>query len=241
MLEFFSKTKEAFKKKIRNFIKYGLEKFGHTVIEDEIEGIGVKTPDGKKFIPRAVRDTIDHPQKIIDWFNRNMPDPQEYIYEEPPDEVVKGYKPSSQFEKLPEYYEGEVLPQEQKGNISAIKAWIEIVKWADMSDEDLRAEYNKHKGTTDWRPLTLKQRETLKDSIAYMIGRKLWYTGRRSAYETDAQFNRRTRHMRPAMGTYSAQDKWRAGEFPYDETYQYTSGELPELEDKLKKGETIRW
>ena len=149
MFEFFSKSKEAFKKKISSFIKYGLEKFGHTVIEDEIEGIGVKTPDGKKFIPRAVRDTIDHPQKIIDWFNRNMPDPQEYIYEEPPDEVVKGYKPSSQFEKLPEYYEGEVLPQEQKGNISAIKAWIEIVKWADMSDEDLRAEYNKHKGTTD--------------------------------------------------------------------------------------------
>ena len=97
------------------------------------------------------------------------------------------------------------------------------------------------KSTTDWRPLTLKQRETLKDSIAYMIGRKLWYTGRRSAYETDAQFNRRTKHMRPAMGTYSAQDKWKAGEFPYDETYQYTSGELPELEEKLKKGETVRW
>ena len=29
--------------------------------------------------------------------------------------------------------------------------------------------------------------------------------------------------------------------FPYDETYQYTSGELPELEEKLKAGEAVKW
>ena len=50
------------------------------------------------------------------------------LYEEPPDSVVKGVHATSQFEKLPEYYEGEVLPAEQKGDIPALKSWIERVK-----------------------------------------------------------------------------------------------------------------
>jgi long-subunit fatty acid transport protein len=156
--------------------------------------------------------------------------------------VIKGVHPTSKFEKLPEYYAGEVLPAEQKGDISALKSWIERVKWADMTEMDLRLEYNKNKGTTNLSPLTMQQRETLKDSIAYKVGRKLWYLGRRSVYETDGEFNRRTRHMRPAMGSYSSNDTWTvAGGFPYDESFQYTSGELPALEEKLKAGESIKW
>ena len=185
MWEFFSKSKEKFKSKIRRFIKSGLDSLGFTVIEDKEKGIGVKTKDGKTFIPEATDDVIDHPVKVIDWFKNNMPDPKEDIYEEPPDEVIKGIHATGKMEKLPEYYAGEVLPAEQKGDISALKSWIERVKWADMSEMDLRLEYNKHKGTTDLSPLTMKQRETLKDSIAFKIGRKLWYLGRRSVYETD--------------------------------------------------------
>ena len=67
-----------------------------------------------------------------------MPDPKEDIYEEPPDEVVKGVHATGKMEKLPEYYAGEVLPAEQKGDISALKSWIERVKWADMTEMDLR-------------------------------------------------------------------------------------------------------
>jgi len=116
------------------------------------------------------------------------------------------------------------------------------VKWAHMTNMDLRLEYNRHKGTTDLTPLNAQQRETLKDSIAYKIGRKLWYTGRRSSFETDTEFNKRTKHMRPAMGSYSPNDTWTTADgFPYDETYQYTSGELPELEEKLKEGEAVKW
>jgi len=242
MWEFFSKNKEKFKAKMRAFIKAGLDMFGFTVIEDRDKGIGVKTKDGKTFIPKATHDIIDHPVKVIEWFKTHMPDPKEDIYEEPPDEVIRGVHATSQFEKLPEYYSGEVLPAEQKGDIGALKSWIERVKWADMSEMDLRLEYNRHKGTTNLAPLTMEQRETLKDSIAYKIGRKLWYLGRRSVYETDGEFNRRTRHMRPAMGSYSPNDTWTvAGGFPYDETYQYTSGELPALEEKLKAGEAVRW
>ena len=242
MWEFFSKSKEKFKAKIRGFIKSGLDSLGFTVIEDKEKGVGVKTKDGKTFIPEATHDVIDHPVKVIDWFKTNMPDPKEDIYEEPPDEVIKGVHATGQFEKLPEYYAGEVLPAEKKGDISALKSWIERVKWADMSEMDLRLEYNRHKKTTGLSPLTQEQRETLKDSIAFMIGRKLWYLGRRSVYETDGEFNRRTRHMRPAMGSYSATDTWTTeGGFPYDETFQYTSGELPELEEKLKSGESVRW
>ena len=240
--EFWAPTKEKFKAKLRSVIKSGLDLFGFTVIEDKDKGIGVKTKDGKTFIPKATHDIIDHPLKVIEWFKTNMPDPKEDIYEEPPDEVIKGVHATGKMEKLPEYYSGEVLPAEQKGDIGALKSWIERVKWADMTEMDLRLEYNRHKGTTDLSPLTIKQRETLKDSIAFKIGRKLWYLGRRSAYETDGEFNRRTMHMRPAMGSYSATDTWTVeGGFPYDETYQYTSGELPNLEEKLKSGESVKW
>ena len=47
--------------------------------------------------------------------------------------------------------------------------------------------------------------------------------------------------MRPAMGSFSPNDTWTSQAFPYDETYQYSAGEIPELEEKLKEGETIKW
>ena len=149
MWEFWSKRKETFKAKMRGFIKSGLVLLGFTVIEDKDKGIGVKTKDGKTFIPKATHDIIDNPLKVIEWFKTNMPDPKEDIYEEPPDEVIKGVHATGKMEILPEYYAGEVLPAEQKGDIGALKSWIERVKWADKTEMDLRIEYNKHKGTTD--------------------------------------------------------------------------------------------
>ena len=125
--------------------------------------------------------------------------------------------------------------------LNVLKTWIETVKWANMSPIDLRLEYNNLKGTTSDTPLNSVQREALKDSIAYKIARKFWYVGRRSSRETDAQFNERTKHMRPAMGSFSPNDIWTGQTFPYDETYQYTAGHIPEMEQKLKEGETIKW
>ena len=246
MLLFLAMRVQAAKKKgkelkesINGYLKSVLRKEQYTPVENENGDIGVKTPKGIKYVPQNV-ELKDVPD-VVQYFKDTIGSPQEFLYEEPPDDVlVKGRFDKKQA-ALPEYYEGELLPASRVPNIMALKTWIETVKWANMSPIDLRLEYNKHKGTTADTPLNAQQRSALLDSVAYMISRKFWYVGRRSAQETDAQFNERTKHMRPAMGSFSPNDTWKAQTFPYDETYQYSAGEIPELEEKLKGGETIKW
>lgn len=226
-------------KRIGSHIKAGIKKMGHTPIEDKKGNIGVKTPEGVKYVPSNI--DIGSAGDVVEYFRRTLKPAQEFLYEEPPDDVLTKGRFDKTQEALPEYYEGELLPARKVPNIMALKTWIETVKWANMSPIDLRLEYNKHKGTTADTPLNSQQRFALLDSVAYKIARKFWYVGRRSSYETDAEFNERTKHMRPAMGSFSPNDTWKEHTFPYDETYQYTAGEIPELEEKLKEGETIKW
>ena len=226
-------------KRLGSHIKTGIKKIGHTPVEDEKGNIGVQTPEGVKYVPPNVE--IEDAGDVVEYFRRTLKPAQEFLYEEPPDDVLTKGTFDKTHEALPEYYEGELLPKSKVPNINVLKTWIETVKWANMSPLDLRMEYNSLKGTTSDAPLNTVQREALKDSIAYKIARKFWYVGRRSAQETDAQFNERTKHMRPAMGSFSPNDIWTGQTFPYDETYQYTSGHIPEMEQKLKEGETIKW
>jgi len=224
---------------VQDFIKHKLRREDYTPVENENGNIGIQTPKGVEYIPPNVELTdVDD---IVDYYKRTVGEPQEFIYEEPPDDVLTKGRFDKTHEALPEYYEGELLPASRVPNIMALKTWIETVKWAHMSPLDLRMEYNRHKGTTSDRPLTAKQRFTLLDSVAFKIARKFWYIGRRSSQETDSEFNERTKHMRPAMGSFSPNDTWTGQTFPYDETYQYTAGFIPELEEKLKEGETIKW
>jgi len=224
---------------ISEHIKQELRGQDYTPVEDEDGNIGVQTPEGVKHIPE--NEPIEDLSDIIDYYKRTLKPAQEFLYEEPPDDVLTKGRYDPKQEALPEYYEGEMLPASRVPNIMALKTWIETVKWAHMSPIDLRLEYNRHKGTTADTPLNHIQRNALLDSVAYKIARKFYYVGRRSAQETDSQFNERTKHMRPAMGSFSPNDTWTSQAFPYDETYQYTAGFIPELEEKLKGGETIRW
>ena len=236
---FFAKNIRGLIKQAKSFFKGMLGKEGYTVKFDKDKGVGVQTPEGTEYVPEGIN--VDLPTDIVAYFKRTLKPAQEFLYEEPPDDVLTKGTFDKTHEALPEYYEGELLPKSKVPNINVLKTWIETVKWANMSPLDLRMEYNSLKGTTSDAPLNTKQREALKDSIAYKIARKFWYVGRRSAQETDAQFNERTKHMRPAMGSFSPNDIWTGQTFPYDETYQYTSGHIPEMEQKLKEGETIKW
>ena len=236
---FFAKNIRGLIKQAKSFFKGMLGKEGYTVKFDKEKGVGVQTPKGTEYVPEGIN--VDLPTDIVAYFKRTLKPAQEFLYEEPPDDVLTKGTFDKTHEALPEYYEGELLPKSKVPNIMALKTWIETVKWANMSPIDLRLEYNKHKGTTADTPLNAQQRSALLDSVAYMISRKFWYVGRRSAQETDAQFNERTKHMRPAMGSFSPNDIWTGQTFPYDETYQYTSGHIPEMEQKLKEGETIKW
>jgi len=236
---FWAKSAKGLLNRVISFFKGRLGKEGYTVKFDKDKGVGVQTPEGTKYVPEGLN--LKHPTDIVAYFKRTLKPAQEFLYEEPPDDVLTKGRFDPRQQALPEYYEGELLPNSKVPNINVLKTWIETVKWVDMSPIDLRIEYNNLKGTTSDAPLNSVQREALKDSIAYKIARKFHYVGRRSSRETDAQFNERTKHMRPAMGSFSPNDTWTSQRFPYDETYQYTAGHIPELEQKLKEGETIRW
>ena len=91
-----------------------------------------------------------------------------------------------------------------------------------MTNRDLVNEYNSltdRKVTTD---LSNRQKGNLIDSLAYKVGRKIWYVGRKPSNLTDSEWDSMTKHMRPARGSYGGNDAWK--KFPYTEGYRYSSG-----------------
>lgn len=234
ILPFFSKNLSGVKKKVQKAAVYVIRKAGFTPVI--VDGkIGVKTAKGVVHPPENTPLS-----KLGSWFLNRLGNPKDMIYEEPDDDTINKGSIDKRKEKLPEFYEGEVLPAQTKPNVSKIKEWVIEVKFKGMSPIELRMEYNRTKGTTSDAPLTANQFNALVDSVAYKISRKIWYVGRRSSSETDAQWQRKTRHMRPAMGSYSPNEKW-TGDFPYDETYEYTVGDIDEGMEKLKRGERVSW
>lgn len=151
--------------------------------------------------------------------------PSEKIYREPSDKAVKGRV--SQEEKLPERWSEAILPagksmQGKRVRIDALKTWVRNVLFSGMTNRDLVNEYNSltdRKTTTD---LSNKQKNNLVDSLAYRVGRKIWYVGRKPSNLTDDQWDTMTRHMRPAEGSYGGNDVWK--KFPYTKGYKYNSG-----------------
>tara|TARA_R110002020_G_scaffold222074_4_gene430525 strand:+ start:1114 stop:1848 length:735 start_codon:yes stop_codon:yes gene_type:complete len=236
----FAKNAKELGEKIWERTKNFFADEGYTAVQSKNgKNIGVKTPTGNVFLPPIAIAEAKGLKDVLQWFKSMVGNPKEWIYKEPDDDAVKG-KVDPKREALPDYYEDEILPATTRINISALKRWIQEVKWRDMSPIDLRIEYNRSKGTTSDAPLNSRQHAALLDSTAFKLSRKFWYVGRRSANETDQQWQEKTRHMRPAMGSYSPNEQW-AGGFPYDETYEYTVGEIEGTMEKLKSGETIKW
>lgn len=151
--------------------------------------------------------------------------PQENIYKEPSDMSLRGSVNLE--EKLPEKWSEVILPaginiQRKKVSINALKTWVRNVLFSGMTNRDLVNEYNSltdRKTTTD---LSNKQKKNLIDSLAYRVGRKIWYVGRKSSTLTDHSWDLMTKHMRPSEGSYGGNDVWK--KFPYTEGYKYSSG-----------------
>ena len=123
-----------------------------------------------------------------------------------------------------------------KPNLSYIREWVENTKLANMSNEDLGHEYSRVLGTKVPSKLDTEKRESLVDSITYMVARKIWYVGRRSADYTDAEWNEETKHMRPEKGSFGKNDIWKNVQFPYGQEYVYTSGDVHKAMSELKSG-----
>tara|TARA_B100000029_G_scaffold335730_1_gene327843 strand:- start:3873 stop:4697 length:825 start_codon:yes stop_codon:yes gene_type:complete len=147
----------------------------------------------------------------------------------------------------PDSYKKGWYPATSKPNIEAIKFWVEHVKIAGMSDDEIIEEYYKERDTPNMEqfmsvtdnfkkymktinfspkehkrnPLTTKR--LLIDSIAYRVSRKLWYVGRKPNHMTDYEWNEHTKNMRPAEGSYGQNDEW--VDFKYTVNYKYHSGE----------------
>ena len=147
----------------------------------------------------------------------------------------------------PDSYKKGWYPATSKPNIEAIKFWVEHVKIAGMSDDEIVEEYYKERDSPNMEqfmsvtdnfkkymktinfspkehkrnPLTTKR--LLIDSIAYRVSRKLWYVGRKPNHMTDYEWNEHTKNMRPAEGSYGQNDEW--VDFNYTVNYKYHSGE----------------
>lgn len=112
----------------------------------------------------------------------------------------------------------------EKPNIEKIKVWVKNVKLGSKSQIALENEYMKVFKVGSINNWSKKHEDRLIDSIAFMVARKLWYVGRRSSRETDEYWDSHTRDMRPPQGSFSSKAEANM-EFPYDQSYEYRSGD----------------
>ena len=126
----------------------------------------------------------------------------------------------------------------KRPNMYKIKEWVLKYKLAGFNTEDYQAEYLKVTGsvTKTWDS---KKRDQLADKIAFIIGRKIWYVGRRSNADNDKTWQERTSDKRPEQGTFSSNEHW-TKEFPYTKSYRYKSWGKDE-EDQLKTTGKLSW
>ena len=144
-------------------------------------------------------------------------------------------------------YEDAIYPEgghsKNKCNIEAIKEWVETVKLAGASDDEIEEEYYHWRENEEYQQFQkvdknmqnlvsqMKTRgrdpETTKklliDSVAYMVARKIWYAGRKPKGMIDFDWDKLTRYMRPQEGSFGGGDVW--VNFKYGENYMYESGE----------------
>lgn len=139
---------------------------------------------------------------------------------------------------LPENLQRGWYPATIKPNIQAIKLWVETVKIASLSDEEIIEEYKRDLESpnriedpnwtrrSDSIEMTsynmYKIKDYVVDSIAYKVARKIWYVGRRPTSMTDEQWDAHTKYRRPEEGSFGDKDYWKT--FKYDVNYKYQSG-----------------
>ena len=153
---------------------------------------------------------------------------------------LKGYAIAEQ----PEEYQSAIFPEEFRADIPALKLWVETVKIANLSDDEAMEEYYQWRENPEFQQFSnvdpkvgglvkkMKERrrdpqttrKLLVDSIAYMVARKLWYVGRKPASMSDWDWNEKTKHLRPAEGTFDMKREERWRNFKYTKDYVYESG-----------------
>ena len=154
------------------------------------------------------------------------------IYGDAPDKAIIGKYSQIRDNENPEHYHGAYFPAgglngNKRPNISAIRLWVETTKVGlDKPQSYLRITEEAGEAF-GYIPsgMTKKARNTQIDRITYLVARKIWYVGRKPAAISDVDWDKMTKHMRPAEGTFhhKGKDNW-GDNFPYGETYKYRSG-----------------
>jgi hypothetical protein len=156
-------------------------------------------------------------------------------YGDAPDAVVEGkINKVSQVpvNPEPEHYHGAYFPAgglngNKRPNISAIRIWVAATKVGLDKPQSYMKITEEAGEAFGYIPngMTKKAREYQIDKITYLVARKIWYVGRKPAAINDVDWDKMTKHMRPAEGTFhhKGNDEW-GGNFPYGETYKYRSG-----------------
>lgn len=208
--------------------------------EDEvsINGVAFKVPEGTDVKTLSdgmsdheiiemidiIQDPIGHVKKN-DPSDQYMPDDvsvepevRRYAEDNYPDGWRKAYYPGGK-KSLYDTRLG------SKPNTRMIMKWVEDVKFASKSQRGLELEYKKMYGVDQMGVWTDKKYNHLVRSVAFAVSRKIWYVGRKPSDMIDIEWDNATKHMRPAQGTFSKDEDWGNGSFPYGEGYIYSSGE----------------
>ena len=112
----------------------------------------------------------------------------------------------------------------KKPNIEAIRQWVANTKVGNASHISLTEEFGDEYGMIGWGFTDGELKKAI-DEVAFKVARKIWYVGRKPSSMSDIQWDKETKEMRPAEGSFSKNEKWANG-FPYGETYKYQSGKI---------------
>lgn len=153
-----------------------------------------KEGDTDFMIGRSTDEYID------DWIDYYIDDPR-YAYDEDFD-YPSQMKPTR-------FHGG--TPPGTRVSIDDLKEWVMGTKI--QSDPDLMEVANQP-----------KKFESMVDSIAYKVARKIYYVGKKPAYMTPEDWDITTMWMRPAMNSYSNKEKFFTGTFDYGSNYTYRQG-----------------
>lgn len=231
--------KQAKKAKDKNLQARTLESGDKKSNEIAVKGVAYKVPKDVNILSIGFEDNLtdDELLSVID----SIQDRDRHVQEEDPSDNYISFDLTptphihmSKDDLYPDGWSQAYFPAGKKGihgrkhggkpNQSMILQWVKDVKLAGKSTRELEMEYIRIYGVENSPTMNEDKKEQLAKSIAYLVARKIWYVGRKPSSVTDDEWDEMTKDMRPAEGSFSANESWVSG-FPYDREYSYSSGE----------------
>jgi len=216
-------------------VKSIVAKGGNAYLSNKGQDVEIPVPDNKKDIKTSKDITSD---ELGTYVSQSLQDVQRAPLTEVPDPVLNAERSlppiTNPYDDIQEpreiaYYPAGKNPngrgnEGKKPNIEAIRQWVANTKVGNAAHITLTEEFGEEYGMIGWGFTDGELKKAI-DEVAFKVARKIWYVGRKPSTMTDIQWDKATKEMRPAEGSFSKNEKWVNG-FPYGETYKYQSGKI---------------